>query len=614
MERKQVVDRLLIPNQLLPKLIEMKFSTTLLLLVLFSHINFAQNCEEPRYHKRTFEEINITRDIVYGEVNPYESEENDDLVPITLDFYEPVGDPLAQRPLVVMAFGGAFLFGEKEAEDMSAWCDSLAHRGYACASINYRIGFNIFSPRSAIRTVYRAVQDMRAAIRFLKEDPNNQGFKVDPDYIFAGGQSAGAITALHTAFLNEEADRPPETFAGTSFFSGERKDQGCLDCSGNNYEQSVEIKGLVSMWGALYLLEYAEAHEQIPTIMVHGTLDQVVPYGRDRPFNSPFFPFVNGSSLMQPRFDEVGIYSELYPYPNDASHTVYGSTDNPFPNENWNPIFNNTQNFLTTVMAYDSPTPSGSATAVMGNELTYSVEPTTGSTYCWSVTGGTIITDNGNEVIIEWTDASNGMVTVEEINYFDLHGQPASLAINMSDALPIELNRFSAFAKKGRIALDWTIATEWETGKYIIEKSNDGIHFHTIGQMTAKGNSTIQTTYEFVDNHPIQGINYYRLQIVDANNAVSFSEVRSVVYASDDAFLSYLFVDGQQLHLQCTTEKAQQISVAIFNISGQMVSQQNHFISNGNNDLKVNVNHWQRGSYIIKISTNHNTVTKKFIL
>lgn len=347
----------------------MNYVFTFLLLICNILIINAQDCPTNRYHKRVFENIEITKDIVYGQVDHYDVRERTELEDIKLDFYAPAGDDLEKRPLIVMCFGGGFVIGKKSDSDMQAWCDSLAHRGYACASIDYRKGFNTLSQRSSIRAVYRAVQDLRAAIRFLQEDPDNLGFNIDPDNVFIGGESAGAVMALHTAFMDKEEDRPIETYEKSGLFAGERNDLGCLDCSGNLFEQTIKIKGILSMWGAIDDVNLIDADENIPTFMVHGTLDQIVPYGKGRPFNLLYYPKVYGSKYIKERLDDLGIANESDIYRGNLSHTVYGVPNITFPNRKWNGIFNKAQQFLTTTMGCPSPAIPDNETAIQANTI-----------------------------------------------------------------------------------------------------------------------------------------------------------------------------------------------------------------------------------------------------
>ncbi|MBL0019812.1 MAG: alpha/beta hydrolase [Bacteroidetes bacterium] len=154
-----------------------------------------------------------------------------------MDIYQPVGDTLARRPLMMFAFGGGFLIGAKEDEDARALCDSFARKGFVTASINYRLGMNISDANSGERAVYRAVQDWSAAIRYLKE--KSDSLRIDTNWVFAGGVSAGSISAMHCQYMSE-SERPASSFASGLPFPA--PDLGCKDCSGNSFAHSSKVR------------------------------------------------------------------------------------------------------------------------------------------------------------------------------------------------------------------------------------------------------------------------------------------------------------------------------------------------------------------------------------
>ena len=79
-----------------------------------------------------------------------------------MDIFEPTGDTLSMRPLVIVAFGGGFVAGSRNHWSMRLICEELAQRGYVTASIDYRLGMNIFDSDLAQRAVYRGIQDARS--------------------------------------------------------------------------------------------------------------------------------------------------------------------------------------------------------------------------------------------------------------------------------------------------------------------------------------------------------------------------------------------------------------------------------------------------------------------
>ena len=100
--------------------------------------------------------------------------------------------------------------------------------------------------------------------------------------------------------------------------------------------------------------------------------------------------------------------------------------------------------------------------------------------------------------------------------------------------LPVSLSSFEAAKNKNDAYLTWNTATELNSDKFYIERSNDGLLFKNIGQVKATGNSNTNTTYHFSDknaaiNFPGQTL-YYRFKQVDIDGKNSVSPVRSVQF------------------------------------------------------------------------------------
>lgn len=142
----------------------MKHLFTTALIIAFANSFVNAQCSY-RYQQEIFSNVTVTSDIVFGA--------NDDVngnpVTLLLDIYEPMGDTLSVRPMLIMAHGGSFLGGTKTDPDVVAICESFAKRGYVTCSYEYRVGIQGFIPNAATATdaVYRAVQDGKAAVRFF---------------------------------------------------------------------------------------------------------------------------------------------------------------------------------------------------------------------------------------------------------------------------------------------------------------------------------------------------------------------------------------------------------------------------------------------------------------
>ena len=277
-------------------------------IILFIFISICLS-QEIRYLNEVFENVEITEDVVYGNAPDlpfiflFEWITFD--VDLDMDIYEPEGDTLTNRPVILFIHTGSFFSGHNELDDVVALSIAAAKRGYVAVSINYRLGLNIISSYSGERAVYRGVQDASAAIRYLKEF--NEELKIDPDNVFIWGTSAGSFIGLHFSYL-DEADRPEATYGG-----GLDPDLGCIDCEGNDYDHESRPKALVSCWGAIGDTAWIDNNDIVPAILFHGTADPIVPFNSGFPFTVDILlPIVYGSNLIYDRLNTFGIQHEFY--------------------------------------------------------------------------------------------------------------------------------------------------------------------------------------------------------------------------------------------------------------------------------------------------------------
>lgn len=97
-----------------------------------------------------------------------------------LDIWMPDG-ATGPVPLVIFVHGGGFAGGDKSMDLEFGNVASVLAAGYAAASLNYRLSGEARFPA--------AVQDVKAAVRFLRANASQYG--LDPDRFAAWGASAG---------------------------------------------------------------------------------------------------------------------------------------------------------------------------------------------------------------------------------------------------------------------------------------------------------------------------------------------------------------------------------------------------------------------------------------
>lgn len=254
--------------------------------------------------------INSVRDYSQGTNTP---------TPLLLDFYELPNNPVIQRPLIIFAFGGSFVSGQRQ--DMDDLCRAFAQKGYATATIDYRKvpagvnGFNyglVFGSRARLADqIVRASSDMKAAVRFFRHDAATANtYHIDPNTIIVAGYSAGAITALQTAYIDSETEDP--------LFTAAYQDNGGLEGNTdlpapNNLLPTYNARnlaGTLSLAGAVATLSVVSAGNP-PLFSAHGDMDNTVPYNSGPAFGVSTYTLY-GSGVIHPQATSVGIVNQLY--------------------------------------------------------------------------------------------------------------------------------------------------------------------------------------------------------------------------------------------------------------------------------------------------------------
>ena len=311
-----------------------------------------------RYAEPVFDEVNVVRDIPFssavkeGETSP---------TTLYLDFYEPQGDTLTVRPLVITVFGGAFVAGGRDYADMVAYCTRLAQHGYAAASIDYRL-LSIWNlnATSLIRDAYMAAQDVSSAIRFFKY--HCEEYRIDTDQVFLLGNSAGSIAILCEMFM-DESERPAETF--------ESPDLGSMHSSG--YEEyagfSPAVAGAVPHWGGVLSLDVISKEEYVPLCLLHGTDDTTVPYDSGYCFNGMLpgvMPYMYGSHAMVSRLDELGVADyEFHPFEGEGHVFYFVPVLYTLIEEKFDACFSVTRDFLFNHLKFPTSIPEMEETMVL---------------------------------------------------------------------------------------------------------------------------------------------------------------------------------------------------------------------------------------------------------
>lgn len=514
---------------------------TLFTLVIINFTIYGQtNCESQRYLTEVFSDHTFDGAIQYGAADPYGLVGNQNLL---LDVYQPLGDTLTKRPVVIHKFGGAYLIGWRSQPNIPNFADEYTKRGFVFISIDYRIGFNPLDGNSAERAVYRGILDLKAALRFIMDNADTYG--IDTNNIFLTGTSAGAISSMGQSFMLD-SDRPASTYGSTL----EPANLGCSDCSGNNNynNKRVQVQGIINNWGAVIdtsIIDLAlDPKDNVPVISFHGTADNAVFYTEGSPFNAPMFPNMQGSFLIHKRLENQGIKNKLVPLVGEGHEPQLLNPDIT------DTILKYAAPFLYEIMQGEITPILGDPTVCLDDIESYSISFTDGSRYCWNITNGIILSQNENNITVQWNSVGNQLLSVNEITYLDVN-KKRDLEIEVLNNHPASIN-YSSYDGLFDFSANFVnnVNYQWDFGdgnigaqQNVTNQYIDTGHFEVRVEISNEYCSSFDTITIVSDICPVAGfsINSSDSSIAITNNAQFYNSIH------------YSFGDGNYTNSESNT-------------------------------------------------------------
>jgi photosystem II stability/assembly factor-like uncharacterized protein len=180
---------------------------------------------------------------------------------------------------------------------------------------------------------------------------------------------------------------------------------------------------------------------------------------------------------------------------------------------------------------------------------------------------------------------------------------------NESAVLSVELLGFNAVLNQEKVDLSWSIADEKEVNNYIIERSFDG---KTFVPLTQHNKGIFSTT----DEAPQYGTNYYRLKIVEHDNHITYSSIKTVIFEGlkNNNFKIYPNPTSDRLNIEFIAERPQTVELELMNVNGQIVYAYKLDSTVGNNRLFFNTSQFPAGLYTLKIKQDRVVSVQKIVL
>ena len=174
--------------------------------------------------------------------------------------------------------------------------------------------------------------------------------------------------------------------------------------------------------------------------------------------------------------------------------------------------------------------------------------------------------------------------------------------------LPAELLSFKALPQKESVLLHWETASEDHIDGFEVQKSQDAQSWTALDWLASQGSSFTQQDYESLDEAPHEGINYYRLKILDEDGSFAYSTIESASFTKPISIK--LFPNPAQDEVQLSYPAQKQLErLLIYNQVGSL-QLETQVLPNGRIDLSG----FSSGIYFVEVHIGQQVIREKLIV
>jgi hypothetical protein len=187
--------------------------------------------------------------------------------------------------------------------------------------------------------------------------------------------------------------------------------------------------------------------------------------------------------------------------------------------------------------------------------------------------------------------------------------------------LPVTLMSFTGESQRTINKLFWTTATEINNVGFEVQRSFDGVNFSKLANIASKaqnGNSITDLSYRFDDLSPLPDKNYYKLKQIDIDGKFNYSKVILIRNANPNTITAiniYPNPAAQKLNVRITFPIEEKVTILVTDLSGKVVMQKTQQVVRGDNQIPLQIQSLNIGTYIIKAmcSNGYESPGYKFI-
>ncbi len=183
-----------------------------------------------------------------------------------------------------------------------------------------------------------------------------------------------------------------------------------------------------------------------------------------------------------------------------------------------------------------------------------------------------------------------------------------------SAILPIMLNDFKAVKKDRSVHLIWNASMDAES-RFNVQRSGDGAHFTTIGTLYfPTGTDGISNNYNYTDEAPLPGMNYYRLEYTETGERTLYSDIAIVRLPDERNFtVAPNPATGNIIYVELDKTRQSKVTLRLLTITGKVIDQQQ--VNAGSKTIPLKLNKYvSPGTYILQVLEGNQPARSKQVI
>lgn len=176
--------------------------------------------------------------------------------------------------------------------------------------------------------------------------------------------------------------------------------------------------------------------------------------------------------------------------------------------------------------------------------------------------------------------------------------------------VPLQLLSFAALNKTNSVLLQWKTENEINTASFAVERSENGIHFNSIGTKQSLNTPGVHT-YQLEDMQPLPGISYYRLKQTDIGGAFVYSYIVAVNRTDTDKHFTIFPNPVKDVITMVFTASVHSRKLLITDAKGSVIKTIS--IPAGTTIIKTNMSSMAAGLYNLIIEDKTGGLVKRII-